>query len=75
MRFADFRLQRMLRERCLDARDQIIAISLVVGLLELATTAFGEVTARRLLVMWAEFQRPIVEQGIARNSERDMATV
>jgi hypothetical protein len=26
-------------------------------------------------VMWAEFQRPIVEQGIARNSERDMATV
>ena len=73
MRFADFGLERMLRERGFDPRHEIAAVRLVIGMLELAAAALGEMPARRLLVVRAGCERSVVEQSIARDSERDMA--
>ena len=73
MRLADLGRQPVLGQRGLDPRDQIAAIGLVVGVLELAAAAFGEMTARRLLVMRAGRERAVVEQGIARHAEGDVA--
>jgi hypothetical protein len=74
MRLADFRGQIVLRQGGLDARCQIAAIRLIVGVLELAPAAFWEMSARRLLVMRSEGERAIVEHGVAGHSERDVAT-
>ena len=42
-------------------------------MLELASAALGEMTAGRVLVVRAGRKRPVVEQGVARNAEGDMA--
>src|SRR4051812_45595050 len=73
MRFADLRLYPVLGERSLDPAYEIAAIGLVVGVLELASSAFGEVTARGVLVVRARRHRTVVEQGVARHSECDVA--
>jgi hypothetical protein len=63
----------MLRQCGLGARDEIAAIGVVVGMLELAPSALRKVTAWRHLMVRTRSQRPIVEQDVARNSKRDMA--
>jgi len=73
VRLANVRLDPVLRERGLDARHQIAAIGLVVGVLELAPAAFREMTARWLLMVRAGRERAVVEQDVAENSERHMA--
>ena len=70
MRLADFGLEPVLRQRRFDSRDQEGAIGGVVGVLELAAAALGEMAARRLLVMRAEGERAIVDHGVAGNPER-----
>lgn len=74
MRLADFRPEIMLCQRAPDPRNEIAAIGLVVGLLELAPAAFGEVATRRVLVVRAGRERAVVEQGITRHAERDVAS-
>lgn len=69
MRLADLGRQFVLREGGLDPRHKISTIGLVVGMLQLAAPALGEVAARRLLVMHAIGKRPIVEHRIAGNAE------
>lgn len=69
MRIPDRSLDAMLSERGLDPRDQIAAIGLVIGMLELASAAFREVPARRVLMMWSGRKPTIVEQGIAGHPE------
>ena len=73
MRLAGLGGEAMLRERRLHPRHEVAAIGLVIGVLELASAAFREVTARRLLVMRSRRQRAVVEQSIARDAERHMA--
>ena len=51
MRLADLGRQVVLGQRALDPRDEIAAIGVIVGMLELAAAAFGKMAARRLLVM------------------------
>jgi hypothetical protein len=63
----------MLRQRRLDARHEIAAIDLVIGMLQLAATALREVPARRLLMVRPRRQRAIVEQSVAWDAERDVA--
>jgi hypothetical protein len=60
----------MLIERRPDSRYEIAAIRLVVGMLELASAAFGKMAAGRLLVMGPGRERPVIEQRIAGNAER-----
>src|SRR4029079_13994075 len=69
---ANFGRKIVLRERRLDPRDEIAAIGVIVGVLELAAGALREMAARRLLVVGPERKRAVVEQCIARNSERHM---
>ena len=66
MRLADLGLQAVLGQRAVDPRDQIAAIGLVVGMLELAAAAFGKVTAWRHLVVRPGRERAVVEQRVAR---------
>lgn len=75
MRSADLGREIVLGERGFDPRHQIAAISLVVGMLQLATAAFREVAARRLLMVRPEGQRSIVENGVAGNSEGNVTSV
>ena len=63
----------MLRQRAFDPRHKVAAIRLIVGMLQLTAPAFGEVPARRLLVMRAVSKRAVVEHGVAGNPERHMA--
>ena len=70
MRLANFRFERMLRQRRFDPRNEIVAIRRIIGMLKLASAAFGKMPAGRLLMMRSERQRSIVEQGIAGNCER-----
>jgi hypothetical protein len=63
----------MLRQRGFDPRDEIEAVGLVVGMLELTSPAFGKMPARRLLVVRAGGERSVVEKSIARNPERHVA--
>src|SRR6185503_14061483 len=70
MRQPDLRLKPVLRKGRLHARDEIAAIRLVVGVLELATAALREVAARRLLVMRTEGERAVIENGISGHAER-----
>lgn len=69
MRLANLRLQSMLRQCGLDPRDEIAPIGLVVGMLELASAALGEMMARRILVMRSRRKRSVVEQRVARDSK------
>lgn len=69
MRCSNLRLEAVLRQCGLDARDEIAAVRLIVGMLELAAPALGKVAARRLLVMRPGRKRPVIEQGVARNAE------
>src|SRR5690348_11934730 len=73
MRRPNLGREGVLRQRRLDARDEIAAIGFVVGMLQPASAAFGEVTARRLLVMRSRGDRAVVEQSVARNAEWHMA--
>ena len=73
MRRADVRLQALLGQRPFNTADEIAAIGVGIGVLELAPAAFGKVAARRFLVMRAGRKRPVVEQCISRHSERNMA--
>ncbi len=73
VRLADLRAQPMLRQRSLDARAQIAAISFVVGMLELAPAALGKVTAWRHLVVRSRNHAPVIQQRVARNREGDVA--
>ena len=72
MGLADLRLQPVLRKRRFDPRDQIAAIRFVIGMLELAPAALGEVPARRLLVVRPGRERTVIEKSIARDPERDV---
>jgi hypothetical protein len=63
----------VLRKRSVDARNEVSAICLVIRVLELASAAFGKMTAWRFLMMRPGRQRSVVEQGVARNSKRHMA--
>jgi len=74
MRLADLGQERMLRQRRLDPREEIAAVRLIVGMLELAPSALREMAARRLLVVRTRRKCAIVEKGIAGDSERDMPT-
>lgn len=74
MRRPDFGREVVLGKPDLHARHEIAAIGVIVGMLELAPAAFRKVPAGRLLVMWTEGERAIVEHRIARNAERDMPT-
>lgn len=74
MRGADLGLQPVLGKSKLDPRREVADVRLVVGMLELATAAFGKVTARRRLVVRAERQCSVIEHGVARNGERHMAS-
>ncbi len=69
MRFADFGRETVVGERALDARNQVVAIGVVIRMLQLAAPAFGEVPARRLQVMPPKGQRTVVEHSVARNPE------
>ena len=53
----------LLGERGFDPRHEIAAIGLIVGMLELAAAAFGEMPAWRFLVMRAGRQRAVVEHA------------
>src|SRR6187551_420897 len=72
MRGANFRLKLVLGKRRLDPRHQIVPIGRVVGMLELAAAAFGEVLARRLLMVRPECERSIVENRVTRHCEREV---
>jgi hypothetical protein len=72
MRVADLRLEMVLREGRLDSRNQIAAISFVVGMLQLTSAAFREVPARWFLVMRPRRKSSVVEQSISRDPERDV---
>src|SRR5579884_215121 len=74
MGVADLGGESLLRQRAPHSRDEIAAISLVIGMLELAAAAFREMAARRLLVMRPGRQRAIIEQRVAGYAERDVAT-
>src|SRR5689334_15794144 len=63
----------MLIERRPGSRYEIAAIRFVVGMLELAPTAFGKVPARRLLVMGSGCERAIVEKRVAWHAEWHVA--
>ena len=73
MRLADLGREVVLRERGLDAADEIAAIGVIIRLLQLAPATFGKMPARRLLVVRARRKLAIVEQRITRNAERDVA--
>ncbi len=60
----------MLRERGFDARYEVARVRLIVGMLELAPTAFGKVTARRLLVVRSGSERTIIKERITGDPER-----
>jgi hypothetical protein len=64
----------VLGERRLDARYQIAAIALIVGMLELAAAAVGKVAAWRFLVVGPESERPVIEHRVAWNSKRHVAS-
>src|ERR1700741_267706 len=64
----------MLRECRFKTRDEVAAIRLVVGVLELATAAFRKMAAGCLLVMRARRKRSIIEKRISRNAERHMSS-
>ena len=70
MRIADLGRELVLRKRRLHARYQIAAIRLVVGMLELASAAFGEMAAGRLLMVRTRRERSVIEPRIAGHSER-----
>jgi len=72
MRWPDFGRQSMLCQRALNPRYQIAPIGFVVGVLELASATFREMTARRFLVMRSVSQRAVVKHRIAGNSERNV---
>lgn len=74
MRIPNLGLQTVLRERGLDPAHEIAAICLVVSMLELAAAALREMAARRLLMMRSGRERSIVEQRIAGDSERHVAS-
>jgi hypothetical protein len=74
VRFADLRIQRVLRQRRLDARDEIAAVRVVVGVLELAPTALRKMPARRLLMMRPRRERSVVQKSVVRYAERDVPT-
>jgi hypothetical protein len=63
----------MLGKRGLDPRHEIAAIGFVVGVLELAAAAFGEMAAGCLLMMRTERECTIVQHRIARHAEWDVA--
>ena len=65
MRFADLSRKAVLRQRSFDPRNQIVAICLIVGVLQLASAAFGKVMAWRHLMMRSGRQGAIVEQGVS----------
>ena len=69
MRFADFGRKIVLGQRRFDTRFQVAAISLVVGVLDLASPAFREKPARRLLVVRTVGERAIVEDRISGDAE------
>ena len=60
MRLPDFRREAVLGKSTFDAGNQVIAIRLVIDMLELAASAFREMTAWRLLMMRARLQRAVV---------------
>ena len=72
MRLADLGTKVVLGQSVLDPRDEITAIGLVIDVLELASPAFREMAAWRVLVMRPRRKRAVVEQGIARNAPRHM---
>src|SRR5688572_2621477 len=73
VRLADFSFEPMLGQRRFDPGYEVAAIGGVVGMLELASAAFGEVPARRFLVVRTECERPVVQHCIARNAEGHVA--
>src|SRR5438270_7591701 len=73
VRLAHLRRQSMLLQRRLDPGGQVAAIRLIVGVLELASAAFGKMPARRLLMMWSKGECAIVENGVARHAEGHVA--
>ena len=70
----DFRFQPMLPQRAGHARRAIVCVGLIGQMLKLASTAFGKMPARRRLAAQAGLDRSVVEQDVARNCERDMAS-
>jgi hypothetical protein len=72
---ADLRAQIVLCERRLDPRFEVAAIGFVVRMLELAPAAFWKMPAGRLLVVRTRCECAVIEQGIPRDSERDVAAV
>ena len=69
----NFCLQIMLGQRRLDAGNEVAAIGFIVGMLQLAAPAFGKMATGRLLVVGSKGKRAVVENGIARYSERNVA--
>ena len=63
----------MLRQCRFNPGNDIAPVRFIIGMLELASAAFRKMTARRVLVMRAECQRPIVENSVTGNSEWNMA--
>ena len=66
----DIRRELVLGKRRFDPRNEVIAIGLIIGMLELAAAALGKVTAWRHLVMFSRRQRAVIEQRITRYAER-----
>ena len=73
MRRPDFDLESVLGQRRFDSRREIAAIGIVVGMLELTAAAFRKVPAWRILVMRPVSQRTVVEHGITRDAEGNVA--
>jgi hypothetical protein len=56
----------------LNTRDEVFAIDLVIGMLELAAAALREMAAGRLLVMRPICERAVIENRVAGNSKRNV---
>ena len=65
--------QIMLCESRLSPRHEIAAIGLVIDVLKLASAAFREVPAGRLLMMRPEGKCAVVQDCIAGDAERNVA--
>ncbi len=69
MQRSDLRLQLVLRQSGLDPRNEVTAIRVVIGVLELASAALGKVPAGRILMVRSRREGAVVHEGVPGNAE------
>src|ERR1700752_247534 len=72
MRPPDVGRQVVLSQRSLDPPYEVSPISLVIGMLQLASATFREMSAWRFLMMRSRCKGAVLEQRVSRNAERHM---